>query len=90
MIIPDWNPCKGLKILDGIEIRTIRCMSLSVVIKCAELSVRLGNSSNRPPPPVSPLSVLVYEITEMNHIVDAFFSRHIPETIEEPEIIVRA
>lgn len=65
-------------------------MSLAVIIKGTAFGIRLGDSSNRPAPTISPLSILVDEITQVDNVVNGVLSGRIAKSVEEPKVIIRA
>lgn len=65
-------------------------MSPTVVVEGAKLGIRLRNSANAPSPPVSAFSVFVDEVAKMDNVVDTLFTSSISESVEEPEVQVRA
>lgn len=65
-------------------------MSPTVVVKSAKLGVGLRNSANTPSPSVSAFGIFVDEVTKVDNIVDTLLTSRISESVEEPEVQIRA
>lgn len=90
MIIPDGDPREVLMTQNQIMVRSVGGMSLPIVIKSIDLSVRQGDAADGVAPAILTISVLVDVVSKMKHIVDGVFAHRVSVRVEVSKGVVAA
>lgn len=90
MVIPDGDPGEVLMTQNQVMVRSVGGMSLPIIIKSIDLSVRQGDAADGVAPAILTISVLVDVVSKMKHIIDGVFAHRVSVRVEVSKGVVAA